>query len=99
MGTLTDTRTDTMPDGTSVVTNAYSDGRVEVVTTPAPGSVMANRQTLQQRAQAALAANGTYLAIGSPTAGQNAAQVQALTKQCNGIIRLLLGALDSTTGT
>lgn len=59
----------------------------------------ANQQTLQQRAQAALAANATFLSIGSPTNAQNAAQVQALTKQCNGLIRLLINALDSTSGT
>lgn len=63
------------------------------------GTPQATLATLQQKAQAALANNATFQAIGSPTNAQNAAQVQALTRQCNGIIRLLLGALDSTTGT
>lgn len=58
-----------------------------------------NGDTLRQKAQQALNANATFQAIASPTNAQNATQVQALTKQCNGIIRLLLGALDSTTGT
>lgn len=55
--------------------------------------------TLTARAQTALTANATYQAIGAPSVAQNTAQIQSLTKQCNGIIRLLLGQLDSTTGT
>lgn len=55
-----------------------------------------NRATLQQQAQAALAANRTFVAIASPTNAQVAAQVKALTRQNNGIIRLLLGQFDGT---
>lgn len=58
-----------------------------------------NRATLIQRAQAALDANATFLAIGSPTNPQVVAQVQTLTKECSALIRLALGLLDSTTGT
>lgn len=58
-----------------------------------------NLGTLQSRAQTALTTNATYLAIGSPSAAQVAAQVRVLTMECNGLIRLLLGQLDSTTGT
>ena len=54
---------------------------------------------LASRARAALIANATFLALGSPTNAQTLAQVQLLTKECNGIIRLLLGVLDSTSGT
>lgn len=55
--------------------------------------------SLNTKARAALTANATYQAIGAPSVAQNTAQIQSLTKQCNGIIRLLLGQLDSTTGT
>lgn len=56
-----------------------------------------NGETLRSRAQAALTANASYLAIASPTTAQNAAQIKALTQQVNAVIRLALGLLDSTT--
>lgn len=55
-----------------------------------------NRATIQQQAAAALDANRTFLAIASPTNAQTLAQVKALTRQNQGIIRLLLNQLDGT---
>ena len=71
----------------------------EQATQDAEATRNANADTLRARAQAALTANATFLALGSPTNAQTLAQVQLLTKECNGIIRLLLGVLDSTSGT
>ncbi|BBC29987.1 hypothetical protein SGFS_012810 [Streptomyces graminofaciens] len=62
-----------------------------------------NRDLLIARARAALASNAAYLdlvAAGTATNAQHLAQVPALTRQMQGLIRLLLGSdlLDSTGG-
>lgn len=69
------------------------------VTHPTDVDMATNLAALQAKAQTALTNNATFQAIASPTNAQNAAQVQALTRQCNGIIRLLLNLTDTTTGT
>lgn len=46
---------------------------------------------LHGKVRAALVGNATFLAIASPTAAQIAAQVKALTRQNNALIRLLIG--------
>jgi aspartate-semialdehyde dehydrogenase len=56
----------------------------------------ANRRVIETRGRQALEANATFLALPNPTNAQNAAQVKALTRQVNGVIRLVLGALDGT---
>ena len=53
-----------------------------------------NDETIRAQAAQALVANRAYVALASPTAAQTAAQVKALTRQNNGLIRLLLGLLD-----
>lgn len=58
-----------------------------------------NETTLRDRAAAALTANDTFLALASPTNAQTLAQVQKLTRECSGLIRLVIRALDTTDGT
>lgn len=64
-----------------------------------PGIVdetLTNRATIEQAARNALSANRTYVqqAQAAKTAGVVRDQVDALTRQNNGVIRLLLGLLD-----
>lgn len=54
-----------------------------------------NETTIRDKATAALADNKTFLALTSPTNAQNAAQVKALTRQVNGLIRLVLRRFDA----
>lgn len=64
-----------------------------------PGTPQHNREQVLQRARQALVVNATYLARPAPTAAHTTAQVQALTKECSGLIRLLLDAVDDIAGT
>lgn len=57
----------------------------------------ANQATIQQQAAAALTNNVAYLAIGSPTNAQVVAQVAAMTRQLDALIRLALGKFDATS--
>lgn len=56
----------------------------------------ANEETLRGQAEQALLTNRTFLDIATPTNAQTLAQVKALTRQSNGVIRMLLGKLDGT---
>ena len=58
-----------------------------------------NRAALVAKATTALDANATYLARTAPTTAQNTAQIKALTRQVNALIKLTVNDLDSTTGT
>ena len=69
------------------------------ITQFAAAAAIGNHDTLTSRAQAALAANATFQALAAPTNAQVVAQVQLLTKECNALIRLLIGQLDAIAGT
>jgi hypothetical protein len=53
-----------------------------------------NAAELRAQAQKALDKNKTFLALDPPTNAQMAAQIEALTKQMNGLIRQVIGAWD-----
>lgn len=58
---------------------------------------LVNADTLRTQAAAALQANRDFVALASPTNAQTLAQVKALSRQVNGLIRNLLGLFDGTT--
>lgn len=70
--------------------NAEADARAQV------NVITANRTAIETQAATTLAANKAFVGIASPTNAQSAAQVKALTRQVNGIIRLVLGKLDAS---
>lgn len=73
----------------------YEDGvLVESYTTPKPVEQF-NAETIVERAGTALANNAEYLALGTPTNAQAAAQIEALTRQVNALIRLVLNRFES----
>ena len=67
--------------------------------TAPPDPSYANAAAVAAKGPAAIANNQTFLALPTPTNAQTLAQVDALTRQTNAVIRLLLGLLDVTDGT
>ena len=60
----------------------------------AADTATANNATIRTQATTALDTNRTFIALASPTQAQTLAQVKALSRQMNGLIRLQLGQLD-----
>ena len=80
----------------SVPMERYENGvLVDTTLVPVPRELV-NADAIRATALNALAANRTYVALATPTAAQTTAQVKALTRQMNGVIRLLLNQLDGT---
>ena len=84
--------------GNVTATRAYTAAESASATAAiAQATATVNAATLRTQAQTALANNTTYVGIATPTNAQVVAQVQALTRQTNAIIRLLIGQLDALT--
>ena len=92
--TYTDFRPE--PDFTRPYTaaeNLEADRRIAEATSSA------NESDLTAKAQAAVSGNNTYLGLTSPTNAQVAAQVKALTRQSNALIKLEVRDFLTTDGT
>ena len=70
-------------------------GNITERQTYTPDPEQANRDTIEQAARQALIDNRAFVAS-TPTAAQTTAHVKALSRQVNGVIRLLLNQLDGT---
>jgi hypothetical protein len=62
----------------------------------ARADIDANRAVILAQALTALTTNTNFLALTTPTNAQVLAQVQALTRQMDGVIRVVGGYLDGT---
>jgi hypothetical protein len=82
-----------------LVSRVYYDAAGQPTTAAAVLAANTNLADLTAKIPTALANNATYLAIGSPTNAQVAAQVAALTRQIDALGRIVGGLLDSTAGT
>ena len=58
-----------------------------------------NEAALLAKVPTALTTNNTYLAVANPTTAQNTAQVKALTRQVNALLKLRANDLANTSGT
>lgn len=83
----------------NVVRQTYNNGVLVSTDTVVEPDEYAVARSIQASAKAALTANANFLALASPTNAQVLLQVERLTKECSGIIRLLLQELDTTDGT
>lgn len=68
---------------------------VEVTDLPIEPPQEKNRRSIEDRLRQRLDTNRDYLALTSPTAAQQRAQVARLTRETNALIRLVLGLLDT----
>lgn len=88
------------PLGNVLTARPLTDEEITAVNSAAiSSSFTGNQQVITSRAWAAVAANNAYLAIPSPSSTQVAAQVAILTRECTGLIRLLLGTFETLADT
>lgn len=84
-------------DAPDEVTKAQLDAAIALQ--QAGMSVVSNREALLTKATAAVVVNNAFLAVASPTNAQVVAQVRALTRQNNALIKLITNNLSDVSGT
>ena len=82
----------------TITTTVTANGGTETVVWK-PGTEGFNRDGILTKARQALVANAAYLAIPAPTAAEVRTQTELLTREVNGLIRLLLNQLDDISDT
>ena len=96
------TSTYTEYDGTTgaqTLTRAYVAAETNAATQRTNAlTARANYSTILSRMQTAISNNQTYLAIASPTNAQVVSQVAALTRQNDGIMKVLANLLGDLNG-
>jgi len=92
--TTTHDRSVELVNGTPTVVWTPRDWTVDEFTAR---TAEANSTTIRTQAETAMAGNTTFLALATPTNAQTLAQVKALTRQNQGLIRLALGKFDDIT--
>ena len=80
----------------AVSVETYENGKLIASESMAVPDESVRRDQIEATARQALATNRAYAALANPTAAQTTAEVKALARQMNGVIRLLLNALDGT---
>lgn len=85
--------------GDGLTGTVASCGAVTCAPTYVPTVDRVNADALRVKLQNALTANAAYLALVTPTNADVVAQVRLLTRECNGIMRMVGNWLDTTTGT
>jgi transcriptional accessory protein Tex/SPT6 len=93
----TGTYTEYDADGTQTLARPYTAEEQSDATERATASTQAaNEATLLQKASAAVQGNRDFLALTAPTNAQVVAQVKALTRQNNALIRLIVRDFTGT---
>lgn len=100
-GTIISDVTVTATDGSGTTTRTitYSNNTVSIEEVTNGTTGQANKAILISKARAAITANLVYSATLTPTVAQAVQQVGFLTKECTALIKLLIGALEDTSGT
>lgn len=87
-------------DGTVATTrNLTAEETAQFAAAAAANTAFSNAESLRQKAGQALTTNAAHLALASPSTAQNTAQVKALTRQVNALIRLQIDQTDDISGT
>ncbi len=92
--TVTDVHLETLPDGTVIEEYTDSHGNFSSETRYPDGHPVRVREALLQDALGFLA-DTTYLERAAPSAAEQAAQVAALTRQVQGLLRLQLNQYET----